>query len=1098
MTNPSLGRLLFSSGLAVLTLCQVPRNAQAQYFGQNKVVYDSFKFHVLQTPHFDVYFYDAERPVAPMAGRIAERWYARLSKFFSHQLSSRQPLIIYASAPQFQETNAIQGELGEGTGGVTEALRRRIVLPAAGPLKDLNHVIGHELVHAFQYDITGGARQGGVSGIPGAAALPLWFIEGMAEYLSLGPVDPLTAMWMRDAALTKLPTIGNLNDPRYFPYRYGQALLAYIGGTYGDEVLVSMLRTGAQRRDLSDAIQAVLHIDPKELSKRWHSAIHQAYDPLTASTRPLSEQAKPVIQARGPMEGDYYLAPALSPDGAQVIFFSDRNLFSIDLFLADARTGRVKKRLTRSDRDQHFQSLEFINSAGVWDHSGHRFAFTAVSAAKPVLTIYDVDRGRIEREIKLPRLAEIYNPTWSPDGKQIAFSGLSGGFLDIYSYDLTGDSLRQLTRDPYSDLQPSWSPDGRTIAFSTDRFGSSLPGLRFGPNQLAFLDPVTGRIRKAIPGTDGVVSVGKQINAQWSPDGAFLYFLADPDGITNVYRLQLTSGTIDRTTNTYTGVSGITDLSPALSVAAGSGAIMFSAYKRGGYGLYRIDSAPSVAVGAEPSGGVGEQGTAPSVRPGAGGSPRRSPQSPVLPDVQTATHLMVPPPVSPTSSPSPSTATPAVPELPTGVPLIALSVPPAILPPQDRPVSGYLPLLYDPNIGLLPPDTPFPVKPYKAKLSLEYVAQPTIGAAFGAFGTYVGGGTALYFSDLLGNHNLVTVLSVNGSFKDFNGGVGYQNLSHRLNWGASLQQQVYGIGSFATGFTVINGDTVLADQTLIQRQTERDLSLDLAYPFNRAQRLEFSTGLTTVGFSNQLITDVFDPLTGIFLTETKRDLAAPSTLKFARASMALVYDNAIQGAVAPITGERYRLEVTPYVGSLNMVNGLVDFRRYFLPVRRFTVAARVLHFGRYGRDSDDPRLSPLFLGYDGLVRGYTYGSFSASECVPPPNNPNACPAFDQLLGSRILVGNFELRIPLFGALGLGSGYYGAFPLEVGGFYDAGVAWNRSSKPELFGGQRNLVRSAGFMGRLNLLGYAIIEVDLVHPYDRPQKNWIWQFSLVPGF
>ena len=157
----------------------------AQYFGRNKVQYHSFNFDVLKTEHFDVYFYPAERDAAGIAGRMAERWYTRLSTLFDHQLKGRQPLILYASPEEFRETNAVGGDLGEGTGGVTEALRRRIVLPIGGTLGDLDHVIGHELTHAFQYDVTGY----GQAGVSAAAQLPLWFIEGMAEYASLGPVN---------------------------------------------------------------------------------------------------------------------------------------------------------------------------------------------------------------------------------------------------------------------------------------------------------------------------------------------------------------------------------------------------------------------------------------------------------------------------------------------------------------------------------------------------------------------------------------------------------------------------------------------------------------------------------------------------------------------------------------------------------------------------------------------------------------------------------------------------------------------------------------------------------------------------------------------
>src|SRR5947207_15906690 len=138
----------------------------AQYFGQNKVQYKKLDFKILKTEHFDIYFYPAEQEGIDIAARMAERWHARLERVFEHRLRGRQPLVMYAAHTDFEQTNAIQGELGEGTGGVTEPLRRRIVLPFGGPLADTDHVIGHELVHAFQFDIT--TRPGAPAGENGA------------------------------------------------------------------------------------------------------------------------------------------------------------------------------------------------------------------------------------------------------------------------------------------------------------------------------------------------------------------------------------------------------------------------------------------------------------------------------------------------------------------------------------------------------------------------------------------------------------------------------------------------------------------------------------------------------------------------------------------------------------------------------------------------------------------------------------------------------------------------------------------------------------------------------------------------------------------
>ncbi len=220
--------------IAALLLVAAPSApAEAQYFGRNKVQYDKFDFKVLATEHFEIYYYPAEATAAAEAGRMAERWYGRLSRLLGHTLSSKQKVVLYASHPDFEQTNVIEGELDEGTGGVTEGARRRIVMPLAATLADSDHVLGHELVHAFQYDMLG----------LNIGQLPLWFVEGMAEYLSLGPRSSQTAMWLRDAAIEdRLPTLDKLDDPRFFPYRFGHAWWAYVGGQHGDTVIGEIMR----------------------------------------------------------------------------------------------------------------------------------------------------------------------------------------------------------------------------------------------------------------------------------------------------------------------------------------------------------------------------------------------------------------------------------------------------------------------------------------------------------------------------------------------------------------------------------------------------------------------------------------------------------------------------------------------------------------------------------------------------------------------------------------------------------------------------------------------------------------------------------------
>lgn len=983
----------------------------AQYFGQNKVQYESFDFEVLETDHFRIYYYEREADAARIVARMAERWYARLSGIFDHELRGPQHLILYSSHPDFRQTNAIPGEIGEGTGGVTEALKRRIVLPLAGPLKETDHVLGHELVHAFQFDITTQGSGASVFELPGALRLPLWFMEGMAEYLSLGSYDPHTAMWIRDAVINdSLPTIGDLDDPDFFPYRYGEALWAYIGGRYGDEVIGRILKSAGQTGNPTTAFGDVLGLTPDALSELWHQTIRNDYAGAIGAMEPLDTIGRPLFTEAA---GDLNVSPSLSPDGTRVVFFSERDLFSIDMFVADVATGQILGRITNTATDPHIESLQFISSTGSWSPDGRQFAHGAIVGGRPRLAVVDMASRERIAEYELPGVGEIFNTTWSPDGQRIAFAAIAGGLSDLFVLDTRDGSLTRLTEDAFAALDPAWSPDGDTIAFVTDRFTSDLATLSFGDYQLGLLDTTTLEVRPA-PGTP---SPGKHTNPQWAPDGELIYYLGDASGATNLYSLDVATGTRVALTDVATGVSGITSLSPAISVAAGDRAVA-SIFDDGNYRLYELETDTRDRQLASD----GSRGRLSPVNQAPG---------------RVTAYL---------SSPT----------------------------------------------GGLPPQQDYPTEDYRPSLSLDYVAPPTVGVGTSGFGTFVGGGTGLYWSDLLGDHNLMTAIELNSSggniLRDLTSVAAYENRKHRWDWGA-----VFGQVPFRSGFLEYAvTPTTYAERETRYWQIQRDVLGSLVYPFNRAHRFEFSAGFRNISFDGERTTYLYDRFTGALLDIQDEDLPTDESLRMAVSSAAFVYDTSISAGLGPVLGQRYRVEGGTSVGSISYTTALGDYRRYFMPVRPITIAVRVLHYGRYGGSAEDPRLRLLFLGDQMLVRGYDVNSFSASEC----GTGNSCPVFDRLIGSRLGVANLEVRAPLFGPLGLLSQSF--LPVEVGAFLDAGTAWLNGEKPDWAGGDRRSVTSHGITVRINLFGFAIGQLDYVHPNDRPQKDWLWQFGLTQSF
>ena len=1071
--------LLLAAGATVLSAAP----SAAQYFGRNKVQYETFDFRILRTTHFDVYFYPEEEQATRDAARMAERWYARLSRVLEHEFEARQPLILYASHPHFQQTSVLGGEIGEGTGGVTEAFKQRIIMPMANSYEETDHVLGHELVHAFQYDISGFGRAGG--GIEEAAQrfnVPGWFVEGMAEYLSVGPVDPHTAMWLRDAALTgRVPTLEQLTyDPSFFPYRWGQAFWAYVGGRWGDAAIGQILKQVGQGVPYPDAFQRILNASLEEIVDEWGTSIRRTYLPLLGERREAREQARPLVTRRGDggsernEGGRINLAPVLSPDGSRLAFLSSLNNLDVELYVADAQTGDVIRRLVRGTAfDPHFGSLRYINSAGTWSPDSRRFAFSALQEGRDVVVLVDAVRGGRVREYEVPGVSEITNPTWSPDGSTIVFSGLRGGISDLWALDVGSGQARQLTNDRFADVQPMYSPDGRSIAFSTDRGATDFENLRYGKLRLAVMDAASGEVRTLQTGEGtgqgaGENNVGKNINPQWSRDGTALYFISDRAGISNVYRMDLATRGVTQVTNLFTGVSGITDMSPAISSASNADRLVFTAYERDGFNIYTITD-PQQLAGTTPD----------AVQVTAAGLP--------------------------------------------GVPLPALL--PPVPRPEEAPYNRVLLAVNESQFGLPDPEiqTTWNVVPYRARISLDYLGQPAVGASvssgpFSRGGLY--GGITGIFSDVLGYHTLYGSVQAQGQVDEIGFAALYLNQRNRWNWGVAAQRVPFIYGGYGEGLSADRSEYLV--QQVLLRYFDTSISGIVQYPFSQVQRVEMSGGLRRISSDQQIREAVYAPVweldedgDSVLVAISSqpvdfrdREVPGPS-YNLAEGSAALVYDASLMGYTSPFAGQRYRFEVAPTLGSLQFTTATADYRRY-LYLRPFTLAMRGMHVGRYGRD--EHRVGDIYLGWPFLIRGYGREDV-AEQCEPTLNTGGGVDCelyFDELLGTRIGLVNLELRVPLIRQLVVGN-TLGLPPVEGFAFFDAGSAWGKqetvsgivTTTPSFRRGveadpnKRGVLTSAGLGARVNLFGYFVMEAVYVKPFER-DRGWHWQFALQPGF
>lgn len=1008
--------------LFLLGLCTSP--LQAQYFGRNKPRYNQQPFKVTETEHFVIYDYLENPAKLKELADAAELWYSMHAKVLQDTFSTKNPLIIYNDHPGFQQTNAIQGEISVGTGGVTEGLRNRVVFPVAPTNQQTNHVLGHELVHAFQYNMI---INGDSTSLRNLANLPLWMVEGLAEYLSVGRIDAHTALWMRDAVLNdELPRIKDLDSGKYFPYRWGEAFWAYVTGKYSDEAIRPLFENTA-KYGLKASVPMTLGISVDSLSEAWRHALKDHYGRWAIKGKKEDLPGKTLLDDAN--AGQMNISPVLSPNGKYVIFLSEKDLFTTDLFLADAKTGKLMRKVASTASDSHVDQFNYLESAGTWSPDSKRFAFDVYEKGHSVLIIKDIFKGKKTKKLTIPGVPAFSNPAWSPDGKTIVVSGLVHGQTDLYEYNLKTRKVRQLTNDKYSEILPAWSADGKTLAFSSDAL-SLERGRTNGAwtMNLATLDIASGKIENL-----DVFSGADNLNPQFDKNGN-LYFLSDRDGMRNLYRYDRANKKAYQLTDLMTGISGVTPYSPAISIADDRDRILYTHYNKGRYIIHEAKEADFSAKEVE-------------------------------------LH---------------------------SVDLVPASMPP--FSPKQRDMV---------NTGLRLMDTvkdsaQLTTKKFRPKFQLDYIGGSTgVGVNTGnsSFGTQTGlvGGIDMLFSDILGNNQLYAGAVLNGEIQDAGGQLSYINQKKRIGWGFNASHFAYRTGGYSyldrrpVETSPGQVDTLLASIYGLERVFQQRVGGTAFYPFSVTKRVEI--GAAAEFFSSRVTEyiDYYDPVFQYYLGSAQQKQPKGPSLHLNNINAAFVGDNSYFGMTAPLKGWRYRFGVEQYFGDYSFQALLADARKYFY-VKPITLAVRGLGYLRaekYVENAFSVQY-PLFASSSYFVRGYDRNVFSTEED----------PYFLQrTIGSKLLVGNFEVRLPFTGPRRLSVIKSNFLISDLNLFFDAGLAFYEFD--ELKKSSANYhepIFSTGASLRVNLFGYLVLEPYLALPLTAPKSERTWRFGLnfIPGW
>ncbi|GAA0713890.1 Tol-Pal system beta propeller repeat protein TolB [Dokdonella soli] len=201
-----------------------------------------------------------------------------------------------------------------------------------------------------------------------------------------------------------------------------------------------------------------------------------------------------------------------------------------------------------------------------WSPDGRKLAYVSFESGNS--SIYVQDLGTGSRQIVSNSKGINSAPAFSPDGNRLAVSLSKGGNPDIYVMDLGSRQLTQVTKHFAIDTEARWAPDGQSLYFTSDRSGKP---------QIYQVPPSGGEPTR--------VTFEGQYNASPSVVDAKGIKLAMVQGSGNVYRIAI----LDRATNQYTPVSpGSQDEHPSF---APNGSMLLYAASEGSRGvLYAVSA----------------------------------------------------------------------------------------------------------------------------------------------------------------------------------------------------------------------------------------------------------------------------------------------------------------------------------------------------------------------------------------------------------------------------------------------------------------------------------------------------------------------------
>jgi hypothetical protein len=562
--------------LLIFTFSSALGQAAMEKFGKNRIQYKTFSWRFYSTDNFNIHFYDGGNELAQFAGRYLEQQFDQLTDLLGYSPYSKTEIYLYNSVADLQQSNVGVNDNSFDVAGQTDFMRAQVEIAYPGTAGEFREELLFNVAKMLITDMMFGGSLSDMFQNSYLLALPEWFIDGAARYAASGWNVEMDN-FLRDFILS-----GKIKNMSKYTGEdaglLGQSIWNFVAERYGQNYISNILNLTRIIRNEERSIAGTLGLSFKSFMAEWENFYRQQASHVQENYAAAEKQSLLVSKNR-----DYrYNQVRISPQGNYLAYTRNYNgRYRVIVRQLGSNRERLALRggykVINQEYDPELPLLSWRDEASL--------GIIGTRYGKNFLWMYDVNSKRRSNQ-EITRINQIRSFDILKNGNLAVISADRDGNSDLYLISLRRNSIKRLTNDAFDDVHPTFIPGTSSILFSSNRTTDSInvkgqAAIADARSYNLFVYNIDTTREQVLRLTNALSNNTRPFAA----DENLFYFLSDQQGITNLYRYDLSKNMYNQVSNFGLNIKQY-DISPQKNALA---AIMLGQEKENIYYFENFD-----------------------------------------------------------------------------------------------------------------------------------------------------------------------------------------------------------------------------------------------------------------------------------------------------------------------------------------------------------------------------------------------------------------------------------------------------------------------------------------------------------------------------